>query len=80
MGDRLGIHNAVDFLALIKFGIGLLGFGLQWITCCCSCGRVVKATDSKSVSLWERRFESYQLRDIYLNLFYLFAQQISELE
>ena len=24
----------------------------------CSCGRVVKATDSKSVSLWERRFES----------------------
>jgi hypothetical protein len=28
----------------------------------CSCGRVVKATDSKSVSLWERRFESYQLR------------------
>ena len=27
-----------------------------------SCGRVVKATDSKSVSLWERRFESYQLR------------------
>ena len=30
----------------------------------CSCGRVVKATDSKSVSLWERRFESYQLRDV----------------
>ena len=29
---------------------------------CSSCGRVVKATDSKSVSLWERRFESYQLR------------------
>ena len=28
-----------------------------------SCGRVVKATDSKSVSLWERRFESYQLRN-----------------
>ena len=27
-----------------------------------SCGRVVKATDSKSVSLWERRFESYRLR------------------
>ena len=27
-------------------------------------GRVVKATDSKSVSLWERRFESYQLRFI----------------
>ena len=28
----------------------------------CSCGRVVKATHSKWVSLWERRFESYQLR------------------
>ena len=27
-----------------------------------SCGRVVKATDSKSVSLWERRFESYRPR------------------
>ena len=30
----------------------------------CSCGRVVKATHSKWVSLWERRFESYQLREI----------------
>ena len=29
---------------------------------CSSCGRVVKATDSKSVSLWERRFESCRLR------------------
>ena len=29
---------------------------------CSSCGRVVKATDSKSVSLWEHRFESCQLR------------------
>ena len=28
-------------------------------------GRVVKATDSKSVSLWERRFESYQLRYVF---------------
>ena len=28
-----------------------------------SCGRVVKASDLKSDSLWERRFESYQLRD-----------------
>ena len=27
-----------------------------------SCGRVVKASDSKSDSLWDRRFESYQLR------------------
>ena len=27
---------------------------------------MVKATDSKSVSLWERRFESYQLRDVSL--------------
>jgi hypothetical protein len=26
------------------------------------CGRVVKASDSKSDSLWERRFESYHLR------------------
>ena len=26
-------------------------------------GRVVKATDSKSVSLWEHRFESCRLRD-----------------
>ena len=33
----------------------------------CSCGRVVKATDSKSVSLWERRFESYQLRHGFLD-------------
>ena len=32
-----------------------------------SCGRVVKATDSKSVSLWERRFESYQLRHGFLD-------------
>ena len=31
---------------------------------CSSCGRVVKATDSKSVSLWEHRFESYRLRTI----------------
>ena len=30
-----------------------------------SCGGVVNATDSKSVSLWERRFESYQLRSIF---------------
>ena len=29
-------------------------------------GRVVKATDSKSVSLWERRFESYRLRKYFL--------------
>ena len=27
-----------------------------------SCGRAVKASDLKSDSLWERRFESYQLR------------------
>ena len=27
-----------------------------------SCGGVVNASDSKSDSLWERRFESYQLR------------------
>ena len=34
-----------------------------------SCGRVVKATDSKSVSLWERRFESYRpRRDNFLHL------------
>ena len=33
---------------------------------CSSCGRVVKATDSKSVSLWERRFESYQLRQLFV--------------
>ena len=33
----------------------------------CSCGRVVKASDSKSDSLWERRFESYQLRMIFFN-------------
>ena len=32
---------------------------------CSSCGRVVKATDSKSVSLWERRFESYRLRETF---------------
>ena len=30
-----------------------------------SCGRVVKASDSKSDSLWERRFESYQLRCVF---------------
>ena len=34
-----------------------------------SCGRVVKATDSKSVSLWERRFESYQLREYFKDKF-----------
>ena len=28
----------------------------------CGRGRVVKATDLKSVSLWERRFESYRPR------------------
>ena len=33
----------------------------------CSCGRVVKATHSKWVSLWERRFESYQLRCFWQN-------------
>ena len=32
-----------------------------------SCGRVVKATHSKWVSLWERRFESYQLRYFWQN-------------
>ena len=30
--------------------------------CDSSCGRVVKASDSKSDSLWERRFESCRLR------------------
>ena len=39
----------------------------------CSCGGVVNATDSKSVSLWERRFESYQLR------FYFYKTQLSVL-
>ena len=34
----------------------------------CSCGRVVKASDSKSDSLWERRFESYQLRLSFFNI------------
>ena len=29
----------------------------------CSRGRVVKASDQKSDSLWERRFESYRLRE-----------------
>ena len=33
-----------------------------------SCGRVVKATDSKSVSLWERRFESYRLRQHFFSI------------
>lgn len=33
----------------------------------CSRGRVVKASDSKSDSLWERRFESYRLRIFFLN-------------
>ena len=31
----------------------------------CSCGREVKASDSKSDSLWERRFESCQLRQLF---------------
>lgn len=31
----------------------------------CSRGRVVKASDSKSDSLWERRFESYRLRYLF---------------
>ena len=35
----------------------------------CSCGRVVKASDSKSDSLWERRFESCQLRLFYCRIF-----------
>ncbi len=33
--------------------------------CKSSCGRVVKAISSKSISLWERRFELYQLRKFY---------------
>ena len=33
----------------------------------CSCGGVVNATDSKSVSLWERRFESYRLRNCFVS-------------
>ena len=32
-------------------------------------GRVVKASDSKSDSLWERRFESYQLREYFKDKF-----------
>ena len=32
----------------------------------CNCGRVVKASDSKSDSLWERRFESCRLRMVLL--------------
>ena len=36
----------------------------------CSLGRVVKATDSKSVGLCPRRFESCRLRDIFRILFY----------
>ena len=45
----------------------MLGWCIQCITFIhiSSCGRVVKATDSKSVSLWERRFESYQLRYLF---------------
>ena len=35
-----------------------------------SCGGVVNATDSKSVSLWERRFESYQLRSFVWTAFF----------
>ena len=36
---------------------------IQWYEGIISrCGRVVKASDSKSDSLWERRFESYHLR------------------
>ena len=34
------------------------------------CGRVVKASDSKSDSLWERRFESCHLRKIFFRLGY----------
>ena len=33
----------------------------------CRYGRVVKATDSKSVSFLERRFESYYLRFVAFN-------------
>ena len=38
-----------------------------------SCGGVVNATDSKSVSLWERRFESYRLRKSFF-FTYLYAR------
>ena len=31
-------------------------------------GRVVKASDSKSDSLWERRFESYRPRKVFFTL------------
>ena len=37
-------------------------------------GRVVKASDSKSDSLWERRFESYRLRIFFLG-FETFLEQ-----
>ena len=64
-----GEHSTTEPTMLAETG----GPYLQMLFCqTSSCGRVVKATDSKSVSLWERRFESYQLRDIYLrrNKFY----------
>lgn len=38
----------------------------------CSRGRVVKASDSKSDSLWERRFESYRLRIFFSSYLFLF--------
>ena len=37
---------------------------------CRSCGRAVKAIDLKSISLWERRFESCQLRSMRSIIFY----------
>ena len=40
-------------------------FPFSWTESLSSCGRVVKASDSKSDSLWERRFESYQLRCVF---------------
>ena len=54
-----GEHSTTEPTMLAEIG----GPYVQMLFCqTSSCGRVVKATDSKSVSLWERRFESYQLR------------------
>ena len=44
-----------------------------------SCGRVVKAIDSKSIGLCPRRFESYQLRNLFYqkNLILFFNENLN---
>ena len=55
--EKKSLHSTFVLYKIIEMIINLL-YGSR--------GRAVKASDSKSDSLWERRFESCRLRKLYI--------------